>query len=154
DRTERGALTVAALLKVQRSYLPLMKQFGELLGFSPVSRSTLKIDDSADPENEDPREWAKWEWMKTAAQRHPEGSPEKEAQRQRLDYLHPIMYRKPARSRRRRERASIIRLGGTEFGEADRLYLRPIAAPDRRAARPPALHPESAMPPLPDGRGA
>jgi len=97
DRTERGALTVAALLKVQRSYLPLMKQFGELLGFSPVSRSTLKIDDSADGENEDPQEWAKWEWIKIAAQSHPEGSPEKEAQQQRLDYLNELMYGKHVR---------------------------------------------------------
>jgi len=105
DRTERGALTVAALLKVQRSYLPLMKQFGELLGFSPVSRSTLKIDDNADGENEDPQEWAKWEWIKIAGQRHPEGSPEKEAQQQRLDYLHSIMYPKPARTRRKKDKA-------------------------------------------------
>ena len=107
DRTERGALTVAALLKVQRSYLPLMKQFGELLGFSPVSRSTLKIDDSADRENEDPPEWARWEWLKIAAQSHPEGSPEKEAQQQRLDYLHSIMYPRLARSRRKRAEAEL-----------------------------------------------
>ena len=82
-----------------------MKQFGELLGFSPVSRSTLKIDDSADGENEDPQEWAKWEWIKIAGQRYPEGSLEKEAQRQRLDYLHSIMYPRPARSRRKKDKA-------------------------------------------------
>jgi phage terminase small subunit len=117
DRTERGALTVAALLKVQRSYLPLMKQFGELLGFSPVSRSTLKIADSADREDEDPREWARWEWIKIAAQRHPEGSPEKEAQRQRLDYLHSIMYPRPARSRRKK--------GEAELAEAEPTTAQP-----------------------------
>jgi hypothetical protein len=82
-----------------------MKQFGELLGFSPVSRSTLKIDDSADREDEDPQEWAKWEWIKIAGQRHPEGSPEKKAQQQRLDYLHSIMYPRPARSRRKKDKA-------------------------------------------------
>jgi phage terminase small subunit len=105
DRTERGALTVAALLKVQSRFLPLMKQFGELLGFSPVARSTLTIEDTADRENEDPREWARWEWLKIAAQSHPEGSPEKEAQQQRLDYLHSIMYPRLARSRRKKDRA-------------------------------------------------
>jgi P27 family predicted phage terminase small subunit len=55
DKTEKGALTLSALLKVQARFLPIMKSFGELLGFSPTSRASLKIDDGAisDPAGDD-----------------------------------------------------------------------------------------------------
>ena len=105
--SSRGDPTLSALLKVQARYLPLMKSFGELLGFSPVARSTLKIEESA-TESEDPREWAKWEWIKIAAERHPEGSPEKEVQQQRLDYLDSIMYPRLARPRRKKDKAETV----------------------------------------------
>jgi phage terminase small subunit len=113
DRTERGALTVAALLKVQQSYLPLMKQFGELLGFSPVARSTLKIENPAE-EMDDP-DSARWEWIKLASRTYHEGSPEAEARRQRLDYLNELMYGKPkpAGSRRKRAEAKLAEVEPT-----------------------------------------
>ena len=111
DSARGGVPTVAALLKVQSRFLPLMKQFGELLGFSPVARSTLTIEDTA--EDEDDPDWARWEWIKVAAERHPEGSPEKEAQRRRLDYLDSIMYPRPARSRRKRAEANLAEVEPT-----------------------------------------
>jgi phage terminase small subunit len=49
----KGITSLSPLLKLQARYLPIMKQFGELLGFSPVSRASLKdlgeaeVDDSA-----------------------------------------------------------------------------------------------------------
>jgi phage terminase small subunit len=102
DSARGGVPTVAALLKVQSRFLPLMKQFGELLGFSPVARSTLTIEDTA--EDEDNPDWARWEWIKLASRTYPEGSPEAEVQRQRLDYLNKLMYGKarPAGSRRKK----------------------------------------------------
>jgi hypothetical protein len=82
-----------------------MKQFGELLGFSPVTRSTLTIEDTA--EDEDDPDWARWESINLASRTYPEGSPEAEARRQRLDYLKEFMHGepKPAGSRRKRAEA-------------------------------------------------
>ena len=80
-----------------------MEQFGELLGFSPFARSTLTIEDTA--EDEDDPDWARWEWIKVASRRYPEGSPEAETQRQRLDYLNELMYGKPKPAGSRRKRA-------------------------------------------------
>ena len=114
DSARGGVPTVAALLKVQSRFLPLMKQFGELLGFSPVARSTLTIEDTA--EDEDDPNWARWEWIKVASRRYPEGSPEAETQRQRLDYLNELMYGKlKPRSRRKK----------TELAEAEPTAAQP-----------------------------
>lgn len=59
DVTEKGQLMISALLKLQARYLPIMKSFGELQGFSPAARASLKLDDGADLGNdpEDDR-WA------------------------------------------------------------------------------------------------
>jgi phage terminase small subunit len=113
DSARGGVPTVAALLKVQSRFLPLMKQFGELLGFSPVARSILKIENTAE-ERDDPAS-ARWEWIKLASRTYPEGSPEAEARRQRLDYLNELMYGKPkpAGSRRKRAEAKLAEVEPT-----------------------------------------
>jgi phage terminase small subunit len=103
DSARGGVPTVAALLKVQSRFLPLMKQFGELLGFSPVVRSTLTIEDTA--KDEDDPDWARWEWIKLASRTYPEGSPEAEMQRQRLNYLNELMYGRPKPAGSRRQKA-------------------------------------------------
>jgi len=114
DSARGGVPTVAALLKVQSRFLPIMKQFGELLGFSPVARSTLTIEDTA--EDEDDPDWARWEWIKLASRSYPDGSAEAEVQRQRLDYLNELMYGKlKPRSQRKK----------TELAEAEPTTAQP-----------------------------
>jgi len=90
-RTERGAVTITALLKVQARYLPLMKQFGELLGFSPTSRSSLKIEDTPD-ETSDP-DWARWAYIE-----HVNSGPhngQDKAWQEKADRLRKLIYSKP-----------------------------------------------------------
>ena len=53
-RSSHGVVVLSAALKLQARYLPLMKSFGELLGFSPAARAGMKIEESS-PDPDDKR---------------------------------------------------------------------------------------------------
>ena len=57
--SSHGDVTLDASLKIQARFLPLMRQFGSELGFSPASRTGLKIEESPsdDPDAERWREF-------------------------------------------------------------------------------------------------
>ena len=62
DRSEHGQIIIDALVKLQLRAFAAMKPYIDMLGFSPGSRTNLKLDDSG--ETDDPDDWR---WRELAA---------------------------------------------------------------------------------------
>jgi phage terminase small subunit len=62
DRSEHGQIIIDALVKLQLRALAAMKPYIDMLGFSPSSRTNLKLDASGETDNPDD-----WRWRKLAA---------------------------------------------------------------------------------------
>ena len=107
-RSSHGVVVLSAALKLQARYLPLMKSFGELLGFSPAARAGMKIEDSpADPDDE------RWEEFDRITRRIEGKAPltvEERRRNQADDRRHKRMMgqiRREAEERRAKEAAEL-----------------------------------------------
>ena len=76
--SSHGVVVLSAALKLQARYLPLMKSFGELLGFSPAARAGMKIENSS-PDPDDKR----WEEFDRITRRIEGKAPLSAAERRR-----------------------------------------------------------------------
>jgi len=107
-RSSHGVVVLSAALKLQARYLPLMKSFGELLGFSPAARAGMKIEDSS-PGPDDKR----WEEFDRATRRIEGKAPltvEERRRNQADDRRHKRMMgqiRREAEERRAKEAAEL-----------------------------------------------
>src|SRR5215472_11827081 len=105
-RSSHGVVVLSAALKLQARYLPPMKSFGELLGFSPAARAGMKIEDSS-PDPDDDR----WEEFDRISRRIEGKAPltvEEKRRNQADDRRHKRMIkqiRREAEERRAREAA-------------------------------------------------